>query len=98
MYIKAFSNHAPPFCPTGNYQLSPTVNMPQDDTVIIEDDRLPVLPTHLSDQSSASSHDDVGFHVEVPPPWAKEIQIQNERWGQSPIGHYVGSHMVPGQK
>uniref|UniRef100_A0A674BVW4 Par-3 family cell polarity regulator alpha, b n=1 Tax=Salmo trutta TaxID=8032 RepID=A0A674BVW4_SALTR len=62
----------------GNYQLSPTVNMPQDDTVIIEDDRLPVLPTHLSDQSSASSHDDVGFHVEVPPPWAKEIQIQNE--------------------
>uniref|UniRef100_A0A4W5QLD1 Par-3 family cell polarity regulator alpha, b n=1 Tax=Hucho hucho TaxID=62062 RepID=A0A4W5QLD1_9TELE len=62
----------------GNYQLSPTVNMPQDDTVIIEDDRLPVLPTHLSDQSSSSSHDDVGFHVEVPPPWAKEIQIQNE--------------------
>uniref|UniRef100_A0A8C7V884 Par-3 family cell polarity regulator n=1 Tax=Oncorhynchus mykiss TaxID=8022 RepID=A0A8C7V884_ONCMY len=58
----------------GNYQLSPTVNMPQDDTVIIEDDRLPVLPTHLSDQSSSSSHDDVG----VPPPWAKEIQIQNE--------------------
>jgi hypothetical protein len=49
--------------------------MPQDDTVIIEDDRLPVLPTHLSDQSSSSSHDDVG----VPPPWAKEIQIQNER-------------------
>uniref|UniRef100_A0A4W5QKW0 Par-3 family cell polarity regulator alpha, b n=1 Tax=Hucho hucho TaxID=62062 RepID=A0A4W5QKW0_9TELE len=64
-----------------NYQLSPTVNMPQDDTVIIEDDRLPVLPTHLSDQSSSSSHDDVGFHVEVPPPWAKEIQIQNEREG-----------------
>uniref|UniRef100_A0A8C8ILW5 PDZ domain-containing protein n=1 Tax=Oncorhynchus tshawytscha TaxID=74940 RepID=A0A8C8ILW5_ONCTS len=61
----------------GNYQLSPTVNMPQDDTVIIEDDRLPVLPTHLSDQSSSSSHDDVG----VPPPWAKEIQIQNEREG-----------------
>uniref|UniRef100_A0A8C7NCB3 Par-3 family cell polarity regulator n=1 Tax=Oncorhynchus kisutch TaxID=8019 RepID=A0A8C7NCB3_ONCKI len=58
----------------GNYQLSPTVNMPQDDTVIIEDDRLPVLPTHLSDQSSSSSHDD----VRVPPPWAKEIQIQNE--------------------
>ncbi|XP_064848679.1 par-3 family cell polarity regulator alpha, b isoform X6 [Oncorhynchus masou masou] len=58
----------------GNYQLSPTVNMPQDDTVIIEDDRLPVLPNHLSDQSSSSSHDDVG----VPPPWAKEIQIQNE--------------------
>ncbi|XP_045080762.1 partitioning defective 3 homolog isoform X4 [Coregonus clupeaformis] len=62
----------------GNYQLSPTVNMPQDDTVIIQDDRLPELPAHLSDQSSSSSHDDVGFHVEVPPPWAKEIQIQNE--------------------
>ncbi|KAL0965991.1 hypothetical protein UPYG_G00289160 [Umbra pygmaea] len=62
----------------GNYHLSPTVNMPQDDTVIIEDDRLPVLPPNLSDQSSSSSHDDVGFHVEVPPPWAKDIQIQNE--------------------
>uniref|UniRef100_A0A8C7KWK2 Par-3 family cell polarity regulator n=1 Tax=Oncorhynchus kisutch TaxID=8019 RepID=A0A8C7KWK2_ONCKI len=37
----------------GNYQLSPTVNMPQDDTVIIEDDRPPVLPAHLSDQSSS---------------------------------------------
>ncbi|XP_061852543.1 partitioning defective 3 homolog isoform X9 [Colius striatus] len=45
----------------GKYQLSPTVNMPQDDTVIIEDDRLSVLPPHLSDQSSSSSHDDVGF-------------------------------------
>ncbi|XP_013995032.2 partitioning defective 3 homolog isoform X5 [Salmo salar] len=62
----------------GNYQLSPTVNMPQDDTVIIEDDRPPVLPAHLSDQSSSSSHDDMGFHVEVPPTWAKEIPIQNE--------------------
>uniref|UniRef100_A0A674BNM6 Par-3 family cell polarity regulator alpha, b n=1 Tax=Salmo trutta TaxID=8032 RepID=A0A674BNM6_SALTR len=62
----------------GNYQLSPTVNMPQDDTVIIEDDRPPVLPAHLSDQSSSSSHDDMGFHMEVPPTWAKEIPIQNE--------------------
>ncbi|CAB1326080.1 unnamed protein product [Coregonus sp. 'balchen'] len=44
----------------GNYQLSPTVNMPQDDTVIIQDDRPPVLPAQLSDQSSSSSHDDVG--------------------------------------
>uniref|UniRef100_A0A4W5QC80 Par-3 family cell polarity regulator alpha, b n=1 Tax=Hucho hucho TaxID=62062 RepID=A0A4W5QC80_9TELE len=65
----------------GNYQLSPTVNMPQDDTVIIEDDRTPVLPAHLSDQSSSSSHDDMGFHVEVPPSWAKDIPIQNEREG-----------------
>uniref|UniRef100_A0A674BNS5 Par-3 family cell polarity regulator alpha, b n=1 Tax=Salmo trutta TaxID=8032 RepID=A0A674BNS5_SALTR len=63
---------------SGNYQLSPTVNMPQDDTVIIEDDRPPVLPAHLSDQSSSSSHDDMGFHMEVPPTWAKEIPIQNE--------------------
>ncbi|XP_034411143.1 partitioning defective 3 homolog isoform X2 [Cyclopterus lumpus] len=60
----------------GNYQLSPTVNMPQDDTVIIEDDRPPLLPPHLSDQSSSSSHDDVGFAADTPPlpppPWAKE--------------------------
>uniref|UniRef100_A0AAY4ALR7 PDZ domain-containing protein n=1 Tax=Denticeps clupeoides TaxID=299321 RepID=A0AAY4ALR7_9TELE len=53
-----------------NYQLSPTVNMPQDDIVIIEDDRPPVLPAHLSDQSSSSSHDDVGFTMETPPPCA----------------------------
>ncbi|MBN3311151.1 partitioning defective 3 homolog isoform X2 [Amia ocellicauda] len=62
----------------GNYQLSPTVNMPQDDTVIIEDDRPPVLPAHLSDQSSSSSHDDMGFTADAPGPWTKEIQIQNE--------------------
>nr|XP_031526845.1 partitioning defective 3 homolog [Vicugna pacos] len=55
----------------GKYQLSPTVNMPQDDTVIIEDDRLPVLPPHLSDQSSSSSHDDVGFVTTDPGPWAQ---------------------------
>ncbi|KAF6372247.1 par-3 family cell polarity regulator [Rhinolophus ferrumequinum] len=55
----------------GKYQLSPTVNMPQDDTVIIEDDRLPVLPPHLSDQSSSSSHDDVGFVTTDAGPWAK---------------------------
>ncbi|XP_023608002.1 partitioning defective 3 homolog isoform X12 [Myotis lucifugus] len=55
----------------GKYQLSPTVNMPQDDTVIIEDDRVPVLPPHLSDQSSSSSHDDVGFVTTDPGPWAK---------------------------
>ncbi|XP_032693731.1 partitioning defective 3 homolog isoform X13 [Lontra canadensis] len=55
----------------GKYQLSPTVNMPQDDTVIIEDDRLPVLPPHLSDQSSSSSHDDVGFMTTDAGTWAK---------------------------
>ncbi|XP_074508423.1 par-3 family cell polarity regulator alpha, b isoform X5 [Sebastes fasciatus] len=62
----------------GNYQLSPTVNMPQDDTVIIEDDRPPLLPPHLSDQSSSSSHDDVGFTADLTPPWAKELPPQND--------------------
>uniref|UniRef100_A0A3B3CZT6 Par-3 family cell polarity regulator alpha, b n=1 Tax=Oryzias melastigma TaxID=30732 RepID=A0A3B3CZT6_ORYME len=56
----------------GNYQLSPTVNMPQDDTVIIEDDRPPLLPPHLSDHSSSSSHDDVGFAADGIPAWAKD--------------------------
>ncbi|XP_073347161.1 par-3 family cell polarity regulator alpha, b isoform X4 [Pagrus major] len=62
----------------GNYQLSPTVNMPQDDTVIIEDDRPPLLPPHLSDQSSSSSHDDVAFTADLTPPWAKEPPNQND--------------------
>ncbi|KAJ6666651.1 hypothetical protein lerEdw1_020375, partial [Lerista edwardsae] len=55
----------------GKYQLSPTVNMPQDDMVIIEDDRLPVLPPHLSDQSSSSSHDDMGFATVDTGAWNK---------------------------
>ncbi|XP_058436573.1 partitioning defective 3 homolog isoform X24 [Marmota monax] len=55
----------------GKYQLSPTVNMPQDDTIIIEDDRLPMLPPHLSDQSSSSSHDDVGFTMTDAGTWVK---------------------------
>lgn len=59
-----------------NYQLSPTVNMPQDDTVIIEDDRPPLLPPHLSDQSSSSSHDDVGFTGDMVPQWAQELPSQ----------------------
>uniref|UniRef100_A0A8C4RU07 Partitioning defective 3 homolog n=1 Tax=Erpetoichthys calabaricus TaxID=27687 RepID=A0A8C4RU07_ERPCA len=62
----------------GNYQLSPTVNMPQDDTVIIEDDRPPVLPARLSDQSSSSSHDDMGFATDGTGSWVKDIQEQNE--------------------
>ncbi|KAJ8278048.1 hypothetical protein GJAV_G00083260 [Gymnothorax javanicus] len=63
----------------GNYQLSPTVNMPQDDTVIIEDDRPPVLPARLSNQSSTtSSQDDTIFSAEAPPAWAKDIPEQNE--------------------
>ncbi|AWP03622.1 putative partitioning defective 3 -like [Scophthalmus maximus] len=64
----------------GNYQLSPTVNMPQNDTVIIEDDRPPLLPPHLSDQSSSSSHDDVGFAADTPPPppWATEPPAQTD--------------------
>uniref|UniRef100_A0A668AHJ4 Par-3 family cell polarity regulator n=1 Tax=Myripristis murdjan TaxID=586833 RepID=A0A668AHJ4_9TELE len=58
----------------GNYQLSPTVNMPQDDIVMIEDDRPPLLPAHLSDQSSSSSHDDMGFVGENPTPWIHDRQ------------------------
>ncbi|XP_029109208.1 partitioning defective 3 homolog isoform X4 [Scleropages formosus] len=58
----------------GNYQLSPTVNMPQDDTVIIEDDGPTAVPTHLSDQSSCSSHDDVGVAMQSPARWAPEMQ------------------------
>ncbi|XP_040611217.1 partitioning defective 3 homolog isoform X8 [Mesocricetus auratus] len=56
---------------SGKCQLSPTVNMPHDDSVMIEDDRLPVLPPHLSDQSSSSSHDDVGFIMTEAGTWAK---------------------------
>lgn len=62
----------------GNYQLSPTVNMPQDDIVMIADDRPPLLPAHLSDQSSSSSHDDMGFVGGDPTPWIHELPGQNE--------------------
>ncbi|XP_034027833.1 partitioning defective 3 homolog isoform X2 [Thalassophryne amazonica] len=62
----------------GNYQLSPTVNMPQEDIVIIEDDRPPLLPAHLSDQSSSSSNDDMGFVGMNPGPWIHELPGQNE--------------------
>ncbi len=65
---------------SGNYQLSPTVNMPQDDIVMIEDDRPSLLPSHLSDQSSSSSHDDMGFVGENPVPWIHELPGQNEWW------------------
>uniref|UniRef100_A0A674PN21 Par-3 family cell polarity regulator n=1 Tax=Takifugu rubripes TaxID=31033 RepID=A0A674PN21_TAKRU len=53
----------------GNYHLSPTVNMPQDDIVMIEDDRPPLFPVHLSDQSSTSSHDDMGYVGDNPVKW-----------------------------
>ncbi|KAM9845122.1 par-3 family cell polarity regulator alpha, b isoform 2-T2 [Aulostomus maculatus] len=79
----------------GNYQLSPTVNMPQDDTVIIEDDRPPLLPPHLSDQSSSSSHDDVGFNADVTPPWAKELPSQHES-SQSPEAQADGAFQREG--
>lgn len=54
--------------------------MPQDDIVMIEDDRPPLLPAHLSDQSSSSSHDDMGFVGEYPVPWIHELPGQNEWW------------------
>ncbi|XP_029313893.1 partitioning defective 3 homolog [Cottoperca gobio] len=63
---------------SGNYQLSPTVNMPQDDIVMIADDRPPRLPADLSDQSSSSSHDDMGFVGENAGPWLHEMPSQNE--------------------
>uniref|UniRef100_A0A3B3SJ00 Par-3 family cell polarity regulator alpha, b n=1 Tax=Paramormyrops kingsleyae TaxID=1676925 RepID=A0A3B3SJ00_9TELE len=64
---------------SGNYQLSPTVNMPQDDTIIIEDDRPPALPApQLSDHSSSSSHDDTAFAAESPTFWTKEIHMQQD--------------------
>ncbi|XP_047424736.1 partitioning defective 3 homolog isoform X2 [Mugil cephalus] len=62
----------------GNYQLSPTVNMPQDDIVMIEDDRPPLLPAHLSDQSSSSSHDDMGFVGGNAASWIHELPDHNE--------------------
>ncbi|XP_062336352.1 partitioning defective 3 homolog [Osmerus eperlanus] len=62
----------------GDFQLSPTVNMPRDDTVMIEDDRPPVLPAHMSDQSSSSSHDDMGFVGGAPLTWAPDIPDHNE--------------------
>lgn len=54
--------------------------MPQDDIVMIEDDRLPLFPVHLSDQSSSSSHDDMGYVGENPVNWIHELPSQNERW------------------
>ncbi|XP_029955434.1 partitioning defective 3 homolog isoform X2 [Salarias fasciatus] len=62
----------------GHFQLSPTVNMPQDDIVMIEDDRPPLLPAHLSDRSSSSSHDDMGLLGEPPASWIHELPDHNE--------------------
>ncbi|XP_053569824.1 partitioning defective 3 homolog isoform X2 [Bombina bombina] len=68
----------------GKYQLSPTVNMPQDDTVIIEDDRAPVLPPQLSDQSSSSSHDDVGCITDSAGTWSKPVASESTESTLSP--------------
>lgn len=67
-----------PLCHLGHYQLSPTVNMPQEDMVIIEDDRPPMLPARLSDHSSSSSHEDMGFVGENPSGWMQEMPVQEE--------------------
>lgn len=64
---------------SGNYQLSMTVNMPRDDIVMIEDDRPPLLPAHLSDQSSSSSNDDMGYMGENVTPWIHEVPGKKER-------------------
>ncbi|KAM4688550.1 partitioning defective 3 homolog isoform 8-T8 [Discoglossus pictus] len=68
----------------GKYQFSPTVNMPQDDTVIIEDDRAPVLPSQLSDQSSSSSHDDVGCVTDSTATWSKTVASESTESTLSP--------------
>ncbi|XP_063778192.1 partitioning defective 3 homolog isoform X17 [Pseudophryne corroboree] len=66
------------------HQLSPTVNMPQDDTVIIEDDRAPALPSQLSDQSSSSSHDDVGCITDSAGAWSKTVTSESTESTLSP--------------
>nr|XP_057915316.1 partitioning defective 3 homolog isoform X5 [Doryrhamphus excisus] len=80
--IEGFNNISTPIPSSvrriGQYQLSPTVNMPQDDIVLIEDDRPPVLPAHFSDQSSSSSHEDLGFVGGNPGPWIQVPSNQNE--------------------
>ncbi|XP_075683585.1 partitioning defective 3 homolog isoform X15 [Rhinoderma darwinii] len=68
----------------GKYQLSPTVNMPHDDTVIIEDDRAPALPSQLSDQSSSSSHDDVGCITDSAGAWSKTVTSESTESTLSP--------------
>ncbi|XP_018407825.1 PREDICTED: partitioning defective 3 homolog isoform X2 [Nanorana parkeri] len=68
----------------GKYQLSPTVNMPQDDTVIIEDDRSPAMPSQLSDQSSSSSHDDVGCVTDSAGAWSKNVASESTESTLSP--------------
>ncbi|XP_072010137.1 partitioning defective 3 homolog isoform X16 [Engystomops pustulosus] len=68
----------------GKYQLSPTVNMPHDDTVIIEDDRALPLPSQLSDQSSSSSHDDVGCITDSAGAWSKTVTSESTESTLSP--------------
>ncbi|XP_066441898.1 partitioning defective 3 homolog isoform X2 [Eleutherodactylus coqui] len=68
----------------GKYQLSPTVNMPHEDTVIIEDDRTLPLPSQLSDQSSSSSHDDVGCITDSAGAWSKTVTSESTESTLSP--------------
>ncbi|XP_037135849.1 partitioning defective 3 homolog isoform X4 [Syngnathus acus] len=95
--IENFDNISTPLANSvgriGKYQLSPTVNMPQDDIVLIEDDRPPLLPSHFSDQSSSSSHDDLGFVGENP--WIHELPSPNE-YSLSPDADPDGSFQREG--
>ncbi|XP_053324202.1 partitioning defective 3 homolog isoform X2 [Spea bombifrons] len=68
----------------GKYQLSPTVNMPQDDTVIIEDDRAVALPSQHSDQSSSSSHDGVGCIADPAAAWHGTVASESTESTLSP--------------
>ncbi|XP_057681039.1 partitioning defective 3 homolog [Corythoichthys intestinalis] len=80
--IEDFDNTSTPLAKSvghiGKYQFSPTVNMPQDDIVLIEDDRPPLLPAHFSDQSSSSSHEDLGFVGGNSVQWIHDVPSQNE--------------------
>ncbi|XP_061820857.1 partitioning defective 3 homolog [Nerophis lumbriciformis] len=97
--IEVFNNISTPLPKSvgriGTYQLSPTVNMPQDDIVLIEDDRPPVLPPHFSDQSSSSSHEDLGFVGGNPGPWIQVPAGHNE-WSLSPDADPDGSFQREG--
>ncbi|TRY89176.1 hypothetical protein DNTS_018088 [Danionella cerebrum] len=73
-------------------QLSPTVNMPRDAAIIIEDDRPTLLLSRLSDQSSSSSHGDVtGFEAEPLEPWNKGVELQDESDASPPDSAHSGS-------
>uniref|UniRef100_A0A4W3JMG6 Partitioning defective 3 homolog n=1 Tax=Callorhinchus milii TaxID=7868 RepID=A0A4W3JMG6_CALMI len=72
----------------GNYQMSRTVNMPQDDTVMIVDDRTPHTPP-IREQClnsyillASTSHCSQGYSVYLPPPPNPATAFQREGFGR----------------